>query len=86
VPARRGGEALERLVALYRGDAREGETAKEFFRRVELERVKAVLADLEAAEPAPDRRAPARISDHLYSRRSLESDSLASLRHDPRIN
>jgi sulfite reductase (NADPH) hemoprotein beta-component len=48
LPARRAGEALERLVALYKSEAREGETAKEFFRRVELERVKAVLADLEA--------------------------------------
>ena len=48
VPARRTGEALERLVALYRSDAGAGETAKAFFRRVELARVKQVLADLEA--------------------------------------
>jgi sulfite reductase (NADPH) hemoprotein beta-component len=51
VPARRTGEALERLVALYRSDAGEGETAKAFFRRVELARVKQVLADLEALTP-----------------------------------
>jgi sulfite reductase (NADPH) hemoprotein beta-component len=48
VPARRGGEALERLVSLYRREARPGEPAKEFFRRVDLERVKAALSDLEA--------------------------------------
>ncbi|HEX9188906.1 MAG TPA: nitrite/sulfite reductase [Vicinamibacteria bacterium] len=48
VPVRRAGEALERLVALYQKEAREGEPAKEFFRRVELERVKEVLRDLEA--------------------------------------
>jgi sulfite reductase (NADPH) hemoprotein beta-component len=47
VPARRAGEALERLVALYRAEAKAGETAKEFFRRVDVGRVKAVLADLE---------------------------------------
>ena len=51
VPARRTGEALERLVALYQSEAAEGETAKAFFRRVELARVKHVLADLEALTP-----------------------------------
>ncbi len=45
---RRAGEALERLVALYRSEARVGEPAKEFFRRVELARVKETLLDLEA--------------------------------------
>ncbi len=48
VPVRRAGEALERLVALYEREAREGEPAKEFFRRVELARVKETLLDLEA--------------------------------------
>ena len=48
VPARRAGQVLERLVSLYRSEANEGETAREFFRRVALERVKAVLADLES--------------------------------------
>ena len=51
VPVRRAGEALERLVALYRSEAREGEPAKEFFRRVELARVKETLLDLEALTP-----------------------------------
>ncbi len=56
VPARRAGEALERLVALYRAEARAGETAKEYFRRVDVGRVKAALADLEtlaAADAGP---------------------------------
>ena len=48
VPARRAGEALERLVALYEREAQEGEAAKEFFRRVEIARVKETLLDLEA--------------------------------------
>ena len=48
VPARRSGEALERLVGLYTRERQPGETAKAFFRRVELPRVKALLADLEA--------------------------------------
>jgi sulfite reductase beta subunit-like hemoprotein len=47
VPARRSGEALERLVGLYRRERLEGESARAFFRRVELARVKAELADLE---------------------------------------
>jgi sulfite reductase beta subunit-like hemoprotein len=48
VPARRTALALERLVELYRSERSEGESAKAFFRRVELARVKALLADLEA--------------------------------------
>jgi sulfite reductase (NADPH) hemoprotein beta-component len=51
VPARRGGEALERLVALYRREAEPAEAAKEFFRRVDLDRVRSVLAGLEALTP-----------------------------------
>ena len=47
VPARRSGEALERLVDLYRSEKQEGESAKAFFRRVEVARVKLLLADLE---------------------------------------
>ena len=47
VPARRSGEALERLVDLYKKEADAGETAKAFFRRVDLARVKALLGDLE---------------------------------------
>jgi sulfite reductase beta subunit-like hemoprotein len=48
VPARRSGEALERLVGLYKSEGQPGETAKAFFRRVEIPKVKALLADLEA--------------------------------------
>jgi sulfite reductase (NADPH) hemoprotein beta-component len=47
VPARRMREAVERLVALYGKDRRRGESATSFFMRVDLDRVKAVLADLE---------------------------------------
>jgi sulfite reductase (NADPH) hemoprotein beta-component len=49
VPARRCPEAVERLVHLYREQARGGETALAFFRRVDLAIVKAALADLALA-------------------------------------
>jgi sulfite reductase beta subunit-like hemoprotein len=48
VPARRMTEVLERLVTLYRAERLGGETAADFFGRVEVARVKALLADLEA--------------------------------------
>jgi sulfite reductase (NADPH) hemoprotein beta-component len=47
VPARRVPEALERLIALYRAEKREGERARDFFRRVDVARVKAAVHDLE---------------------------------------
>ena len=43
--------AVERLVALYTAERAEAETAPAFFRRVELARVKNLLADLEALTP-----------------------------------
>jgi sulfite reductase (NADPH) hemoprotein beta-component len=57
VPARRAPEALDRLVRLYAEEKRDHETALEFFRRVEVARVKSLLADLEtltAATATPD--------------------------------
>ena len=50
VPARRVAQALERLLALYDGTKGEGESAGAFFRRVELPRVKELLADLTAID------------------------------------
>ena len=50
VPARRSFEALERLIQLYRTEG-ESESALAFFRRVEVPKVKAVLADLEKLTP-----------------------------------
>ena len=47
IPARRIPIALERLIELYRVDRRQGESATEFFGRVELARVKSLLGDLE---------------------------------------
>ena len=52
VPARRAPEALDRLVRLYASDKRGGETALEFFRRIEVARVKSLLADLETMTSA----------------------------------
>ena len=56
VPARRAAAALERLVRLYAREKQEGEAPTAFFRRIEVPRVKALLADLEAftAESAAD--------------------------------
>ena len=48
VPARRIPDALDRLIALYSAEREEGETAPAFFRRVDVKRAKALLADLEA--------------------------------------
>jgi sulfite reductase (NADPH) hemoprotein beta-component len=47
IPARRLPAAVERLIALYAGERRAGESAPAFFARVDLARVKASLADLE---------------------------------------
>ena len=47
IPARRVPRAIERLAALYRREAEKGESATAFFGRVDLPRVKLVLADLE---------------------------------------
>ncbi|HEX4802044.1 MAG TPA: nitrite/sulfite reductase [Myxococcaceae bacterium] len=47
IPARRVPRAIERLAALYRREAEKGESATAFYARVDLPRVKLVLADLE---------------------------------------
>jgi sulfite reductase (NADPH) hemoprotein beta-component len=51
VPARRLTEALERLLDLYVSDRTPGEPATAFFMRVDVARVKSVLADLEQMSP-----------------------------------
>jgi sulfite reductase beta subunit-like hemoprotein len=55
IPARRGFEAVERLVALFGSQKQEFETPLTFFRRVDPAIVKSTLADLETieAESAP---------------------------------
>jgi sulfite reductase beta subunit-like hemoprotein len=47
IPARRMTVALERLLSLYAQDRTPGESATAFFQRVDVARVKGVLADLE---------------------------------------
>jgi sulfite reductase beta subunit-like hemoprotein len=57
VPARRIPEVVERLLDLYAGDRRSGESATDFFERVDVERVKHVLIPLEritAEDAVPD--------------------------------
>jgi sulfite reductase (NADPH) hemoprotein beta-component len=51
IPARRGFIALERLVQLYKDEAAPAEAPLTFFRRVEVPKVKALLADLEKIDP-----------------------------------
>jgi sulfite reductase (NADPH) hemoprotein beta-component len=47
IPARRIPEAVERLIALYTREKRAGESADDYFQRVDLDRVKAELRALE---------------------------------------
>jgi sulfite reductase beta subunit-like hemoprotein len=57
IPARRMTETLDRLIALYVDDRRPGESATDFFMRVDVSRVKQTLADLEKmtmAETVPE--------------------------------
>ncbi len=51
IPARRIPVALERLIGFYKAERAEGETATAFFARVELPRVKKLLADIEGMTP-----------------------------------
>lgn len=51
LPARRAPEAVDRLVELYRTDHEPAETPLAFFRRVEVAKVKSVLADIEKLAP-----------------------------------
>ncbi|HZT77112.1 MAG TPA: nitrite/sulfite reductase [Vicinamibacterales bacterium] len=56
VPARRIPDVVERLIAMYGRDRDAGESAQAFFGRVEIERVRLELADLErivAADALP---------------------------------
>jgi len=52
VPARRAPQALDRLVRLYAAEKNDGETPLAFFRRLDVARVKTLLADLETLSAA----------------------------------
>jgi hypothetical protein len=52
VPARRVPESVDRLLGLFEAEHASGETARAYFARVDVARVKALLADLEALAPA----------------------------------
>jgi sulfite reductase (NADPH) hemoprotein beta-component len=52
VPARRAPQALDRLVRLYDAEKQDGETPLGFFRRVDVARIKTLLAELEVMTAA----------------------------------
>ena len=57
IPARRLPDAVERLIALYARERSAGESATAFYARVDLDRVKGALGDLDrlsAADAAPE--------------------------------
>ena len=47
IPARRIPETVERLIHFYDAEKNPGESAPEFFQRIDVPRVKALLTDLE---------------------------------------
>ena len=47
IPARRIPETVERLIAFYQREKRDGESAPAFFQRMDLERVSEELRDLQ---------------------------------------
>ena len=51
IPARRVSESVDRLLGLFEAEHAPGETARGYFTRVDVARVKALLADLEALAP-----------------------------------
>jgi sulfite reductase (NADPH) hemoprotein beta-component len=51
IPARRGPQATERLAEFYAAERQGDETAAAFFSRVDIKKVKALLADLEPLAP-----------------------------------
>ncbi len=48
IPARRVPDAVERLIALYAAEREPGESASAFYARIDLERVRGAIGDLEA--------------------------------------
>jgi sulfite reductase (NADPH) hemoprotein beta-component len=51
VPARRIPQAVERLIELYARERQPGESATGFYARIDVERVRTALADLERLRP-----------------------------------
>ncbi len=51
VPARRVPQVMERVVELYRRERAGDEASAAFFARIGIDRVKALLADLETVSP-----------------------------------
>lgn len=51
IPARRGPQAAERLAELYAAERQDDESAARFFNRIDITKVKALLADLEPLTP-----------------------------------
>ncbi len=54
IPARRVPEAVRRLITLYRAERQVGEDFPRFTARVEVERVRQLLADLQTPTPSDE--------------------------------
>jgi sulfite reductase beta subunit-like hemoprotein len=79
VPARKAFIALERLVQLYRADAAPAEAPLAFFRRIEVPRAKALLADLEKLTPeaATDTDFIDLAEDHVFNPEVMDGECSA---------
>ena len=76
IPARRGGVALERLTDFYAAEHQPDETAAAFFTRVDVARVKALLADLEpmTAETARPEDFIDLAEDHAFAPETMDGE------------
>lgn len=76
IPARRGPQAAERLAELYAAEREGNETAARFFSRVDITRVKTLLADLEPlrAEDAKPEDFIDLAEDHAFAPETSEGE------------
>jgi sulfite reductase (NADPH) hemoprotein beta-component len=76
IPARRGGIAVERLADLYAAEHEHDESAAAFFNRVDVVKVKQLLADLEplTAETARAEDFIDLAEDHAFAPETMDGE------------
>lgn len=76
IPARRGPQALERLAELYAAEHKPDETAAAYFNRVDIVKVKKLLADLEplSAEDAKPEDFIDLAEDHAFAPETMDGE------------